>query len=324
MTQQYTGQENLRQDNSPDSGRNIPDRAQRDQFILANMGLVHALAHRLKGRGIEYEELVSAGCVGLLKAADGFEPERGLKFSTYAVPVILGEMKRMFRDGGTVKVSRSLKELSLRVLREKERLSVQLGREPRLEELADSLQIDVALCGEALSVSLPAISLTADHDDDEGAQIDLPVQSPEDLLTDRLTLQQLLGELEPKDRKLIILRYFREKTQVETAALLGMTQVQVSRREKKAAAADAGKNGLGFITAPLFLMKPGQFLSVARQNKNPQNVLWTFCGKTVGKIICCRSILQAGQRMLCRDEPRHEPSHVRCHGLHPGSELLHV
>ncbi len=233
MTQQYTGQENLRQDNSPDSGRNIPDRAQRDQFILANMGLVHALAHRLKGRGIEYEELVSAGCVGLLKAADGFEPERGLKFSTYAVPVILGEMKRMFRDGGTVKVSRSLKELSLRVLREKERLSVQLGREPRLEELADSLQIDVALCGEALSVSLPAISLTADHDDDEGAQIDLPVQSPEDLLTDRLTLQQLLGELEPKDRKLIILRYFREKTQVETAALLGMTQVQVSRREKK-------------------------------------------------------------------------------------------
>lgn len=233
MTQQYTGQENLRQDNSPDSGRNIPDRAQRDQFILANMGLVHALAHRLKGRGIEYEELVSAGCVGLLKAADGFEPERGLKFSTYAVPVILGEMKRLFRDGGTVKVSRSLKELSLRVLREKERLSVQLGREPRLEELADSLQIDVALCGEALSVSLPAISLTADHDDDEGAQIDLPVQSPEELLTDRLTLQQLLGELEPKDRKLIILRYFREKTQVETAALLGMTQVQVSRREKK-------------------------------------------------------------------------------------------
>ena len=142
-------------------------------------------------------------------------------------------MKRLFRDGGTVKVSRSLKELSLRVLREKERMSVQLGREPRLEELAASLQIDTALCGEALSVSLPAISLTVDHDDDEGGQLDLPVQSPEELLTDRLTLQQLLGELEPKDRKLIILRYFREKTQVETAALLGMTQVQVSRREKK-------------------------------------------------------------------------------------------
>ena len=232
MTRQYTGQE---------PGQTVPEklsqpapgRQERDQFILANMGLVHALAHRLKGRGIEYEELVSAGCVGLLKAADGFEPERGLKFSTYAVPVILGEMKRLFRDGGTVKVSRSLKELSLRVLREKERMSVQLGREPRLEELAASMQIDTALCGEALSVSLPAISLTVDHDDEEGGQLDLPVQSPEELLTDRLTLQQLLGELDPKDRKLIILRYFREKTQVETAALLGMTQVQVSRREKK-------------------------------------------------------------------------------------------
>ena len=232
MTRQYTGQE---------PGQTVPEkfsqpapgREERDQFILANMGLVHALAHRLKGRGIEYEELVSAGCVGLLKAADGFEPERGLKFSTYAVPVILGEMKRLFRDGGTVKVSRSLKELSLRVLREKERMSVQLGREPRLEELAASMQIDTALCGEALSVSLPAISLTVDHDDEEGGQLDLPVQSPEELLTDRLTLQQLLGELDPKDRKLIILRYFREKTQVETATLLGMTQVQVSRREKK-------------------------------------------------------------------------------------------
>ena len=96
-------------------------KAERERFILSNMALVHALAHRLKGRGIEYEELVSAGCVGLLKAADGFEPERGLKFSTYAVPVILGEMKRLFRDSGSVKVSRSLKELSLKALREKDR-----------------------------------------------------------------------------------------------------------------------------------------------------------------------------------------------------------
>lgn len=233
MTRQYTEAQEPCQAVPDKLSQSAPGREERDQFILANMGLVHALAHRLKGRGIEYEELVSAGCVGLLKAADGFEPERGLKFSTYAVPVILGEMKRLFRDGGTVKVSRSLKELSLRVLREKERMSVQLGREPRLEELASSMQIDTALCGEALSVSLPAISLTVDHDDEEGGQLDLPVQSPEELLTDRLTLQQLLGELDPKDRKLIILRYFREKTQVETAALLGMTQVQVSRREKK-------------------------------------------------------------------------------------------
>ncbi len=205
----------------------------RDAFILSNMGLVHSLAHRLKGRGIEYEELVSAGCIGLLKAADGFEAERGLKFSTYAVPVILGEMKRLFRDGGTVKVSRSLKELSIRVLREKERMRTELGREPHLEELADAMGIDRFRCSEALAVSLPALSLTNDNDDADGGQIDLPVQSPEDLLTDRLTLQQLLNAMTPRDRELITLRYFRGKTQVETAALLNMTQVQVSRKEKK-------------------------------------------------------------------------------------------
>lgn len=103
MTGQYSGKEETRQ------GKDSSDREQRDQFILANMGLVHALAHRLKGRGIEYEELVSAGCVGLLKAADGFEPERGLKFSTYAVPVILGEMKRLFRDGELLRSADLLK-----------------------------------------------------------------------------------------------------------------------------------------------------------------------------------------------------------------------
>ena len=142
-------------------------------------------------------------------------------------------MKRLFRDGGTVKVSRSLKELSLKALREKERLSVELGREPRLDELAEKLGISRSLCGEALSVSLPALSLTGSDDDEDGGQLDLPVQSPEEMLTDRLTLRQLLDELDPADRELLILRYFREKTQVETAALLGMTQVQVSRREKK-------------------------------------------------------------------------------------------
>ena len=208
-------------------------RETRETFILSNMGLVHALARRLKGRGIEYEELVSAGCIGLLKAADGFEPERGLKFSTYAVPVILGEMKRLFRDGGTVKVSRSLKELSLKALREKEQLKAVLGREPRLEELAGRLGIEPEQCGEALAVSLPALSLTAGDEDGDGGQIDLPVDSPEELLTDRLTLRELLDRMDEKDRALLTLRYFREKTQTETAKILGMTQVQVSRREKK-------------------------------------------------------------------------------------------
>lgn len=208
-------------------------RARRGEFIQNNLGLVHCCAGRFRGRGIEYEDLYAAGCLGLVKACDGFDPSRGLCFSTYAVPVILGEIKKLFRDGGTVKVSRSLKELSLKALREKERLSVELGREPRLDELAEKLGISRSLCGEALSVSLPALSLTVSDDDEDGGQLDLPVQSPEEMLTDRLTLRQLLDELDPADRELLILRYFREKTQVETAALLGMTQVQVSRREKK-------------------------------------------------------------------------------------------
>ena len=114
----------------------------RDEFITANIGLVHAMAHRLKGRGIEYEELYSAGCLGLLKAVEGFDASRGLKFSTYAVPVILGEMKRLFRDGGAVKVSRSLKELSVKAVRERERLGTALGREPTIGELADALGVE--------------------------------------------------------------------------------------------------------------------------------------------------------------------------------------
>ena len=105
--------------------------------------------------------------------------------------------------------------------------------EGALTLIAEKLGISRSLCGEALSVSLPALSLTVSDDDEDGGQLDLPVQSPEEMLTDRLTLRQLLDELDPADRELLILRYFREKTQVETAALLGMTQVQVSRREKK-------------------------------------------------------------------------------------------
>ncbi len=111
----------------------------REAFTAANLGLVHALAHRMKGRGIEYEELYSAGCLGLVKAVNGFDESRGLRFSTYAVPVILGEMKRLFRDGGSVKVSRSLKEFSLKVSRERETLSRKLDRDPTLSELAESM-----------------------------------------------------------------------------------------------------------------------------------------------------------------------------------------
>lgn len=207
---------------------------QREEMIRKNMGLVHACAHRFQGRGIEYEDLFQAGCMGLIKATDAFDWNRGVRFSTYAVPVILGEMRRLFRDGGTVKVSRTLKELSMRVMRERERFYSQNGREPTVHELAERMNEAAEDIVEAIGAATPAVSLTGnDEEDGQGGQMDIPVESEEERVTDLLALKQAMGILEPKDRSLIVFRYFQGKTQTETAKLLGMTQVQVSRREKK-------------------------------------------------------------------------------------------
>lgn len=210
--------------------------AERDRFVEANMGLVHACANRFKGKGIEYDDLFSAGCMGLVKAFDAFDEQRGVQFSTYAVPVILGEIRRLFRDGGTVKVSRSLKERSVKVLRERERFLQSTGREPAVSELAERLDITPQEVVEALNVGTPAMSLT-ESEEDGGGQIDVRVDTLEEQLADSIALKEVIGQLEAQDRMLIVLRYFKGKTQTETAQYLGMTQVQVSRREKKILAA---------------------------------------------------------------------------------------
>lgn len=197
-----------------------------------NLGLVHLCANRFRNRGIEYDDLYSAGCVGLLKAAEAFDTERGVKFSTYAVPVILGEIKRLFRDGGAIKVSRGLKELSLKTVRARDELSKKLGREPTVSELSRELGEDENVIAEALSVSMPPVSLT-DNTDEGGGQIDVAVPSPEFEIGDTLALRQVLEIMDEKDRKLIYLRYYKNLTQTVTASELGMSQVQVSRREKK-------------------------------------------------------------------------------------------
>ena len=201
----------------------------RDEFIAANLPLVHSLANRFRGRGIDYDELFSAGSLGLVKAYDNFDETRGLCFSTYAVPVILGEMRRLFRDGGTVKMSRSLKELSMRVQRAREELS-QSGAEPTLSELAEYLGVSPEEAAEAVQASVPPLSLT---EREEGGELDVPVESAENALIDKLALRQCMEKLSEEDRTLIVLRYFRNKTQSETAQVMGMTQVQVSRRERK-------------------------------------------------------------------------------------------
>ena len=201
----------------------------RDEFIEGNLPLVHKLANRFRGRGVEYEELYAAGCVGLVKAIDRFEPESGLWFYTYAVPVILGEIRRLFRDGGSVKISRSLKELSVKAARLRDQLSA--NGEPRISDIAQALGVTPEEAAEALCAGIPPVSL--DHGGEDGEPLPVPSASGEDALIDRLALRQCLSELSGEDREILMLRYFRRKTQSETAQILGMTQVMVSRRERK-------------------------------------------------------------------------------------------
>lgn len=198
-----------------------------------NLGLVHLCANRFRGRGIEYDDLYGAGCIGLVKAASAFDTERGVKFSTYAVPVILGEIKRLFRDGGAVKASRSVRELGMKLTRAREQFAVVNGREPTVSELAELTDTDEERVAEALAVNIPPLSLTDNSDGEEGGQIDVAAPAPDAELVDILALRQALGALDETDRRLIYLRYFKDMTQTDTARALGMTQVQVSRREKK-------------------------------------------------------------------------------------------
>lgn len=208
------------------------DTISRDQFIESNLPLVHSLCKRFTGRGIEYDDLYQAGCLGLVKAADGFDESRDLCFSTYAVPVVLGEIKRLFRDGGSVKVSRGLKELSLKVTRLKSSLEMQLSREPTIGELAAGLGVKPEDITEAISAAQPTVSLTYDSEDGT-RDTDIPVAGPEELLSDKLLIERAFKYLDPKEQQIIKCRYFEFLTQSETAQKLDMSQVQVSRAEKK-------------------------------------------------------------------------------------------
>ncbi|MDE6599267.1 MAG: sigma-70 family RNA polymerase sigma factor [Oscillospiraceae bacterium] len=198
-----------------------------------NLGLVHLCANRFKGKGIEYDDLYGAGCVGLVKAASAFDRDRGVKFSTYAVPVILGEIKRLFRDGGSVKVSRSVRELGMKISRSREQFMLLHGREPAVSELAEMTGSSVEDVAEAIAVNLPAVSLTANPENGDEGQIDIAEPAPDAELVDILSLRQALAALDETDRRLIYCRYFKDMTQTRTAEALGMSQVQVSRREKK-------------------------------------------------------------------------------------------
>ena len=203
----------------------------RSELINSNFGLVHSCANKFRGRGVEYDDLFQAGCVGLVKAADNFDSSRGFAFSTYAVPVILGEIRRIFRDGGTVKIGRALKEKSRNAVRIREQMALESGRDVTITELAEKLQVSVSEAAELITVSMPAISLTVD-DENGRAELDIPTDSPEEEISEKLTLEAVISSLEEKERRLIELRYFKGLTQVKAAKELGMSQVQVSRKEK--------------------------------------------------------------------------------------------
>ena len=210
---------------------NVDKKSERDEFIEANMGLVYSCARRLQRRGAEFDDLVQAGCVGLIKAANGFDSSRGLAFSTYAVPVILGEIKRLFREGGAVKVGRTTKERAIGLLRQKEELAEHLGREPSVGELARHAGLEPAETAVLLGAAMPVLSLTA-SDESGQPEWDIPVESPAGALADKIALREVLAALEEPERRLIECRFFKKMTQMRTAEMLGMTQVQVSRKEK--------------------------------------------------------------------------------------------
>lgn len=210
----------------------------REQLVQENLGLVQSIVRRFRGRGTEDEDLFQIGSIGLIKAIDKFDLTYEVKFSTYAVPVITGEIKRFLRDDGMIKVSRTLKEIAMRAITVRETVFREEGREPTLEEISEEIGVEQEMIVQALESGEQVESLQKVIFEGDGKQI-----SMEDRLVDgkdetesmlnRIVLAQLLASLGEQEKKLICLRYFSDKTQTEVAKALGISQVQVSRLEKK-------------------------------------------------------------------------------------------
>lgn len=202
----------------------------RDKKITENIGLVHSIANRFRNRGADYDDLFQAGCVGLIKAVDNFDESKGFAFSTYAVPVIMGEIKRIFRDGGAIKISRSLKEKSIKVQAIRDKFLSKNLREPTVSELASLSGYDVEELSEILNIINPVVSINM-LTEEGSEEIDVPVDDS-DKMFDRLSLEQVMTTLTETERLLIEYRFYQGKTQCETAKILNVSQVQVSRKEK--------------------------------------------------------------------------------------------
>ena len=214
------------------------DKAARDTLVEENLGLVWSIVRRFTGRGVEAEDLFQIGAIGLLKAVDRFDLGFGVRFSTYAVPMIAGEIRRFLRDDSMIKVSRSLKELAVKAARLREQLLMERGAEPGVEELAGRLGVEAEELVQAMDscTEVESLQKVISQGDSEGTSLLERVEQGRDEqeeLLRRMLLEELLASLDPKERRLIVLRFFHDRTQSQVAEELGMSQVQVSRLEKK-------------------------------------------------------------------------------------------
>ncbi|MCI8951460.1 MAG: SigB/SigF/SigG family RNA polymerase sigma factor [Lachnospiraceae bacterium] len=214
------------------------DKAARDRLVVENMGLIWSIVRRFDRRGYEMEDLFQIGSIGLMKAVDHFDLSLGLKFSTYAVPMITGEIKRFLRDDGMIKVSRSLKELGIRVNGARQELNGKLGRDPTIDEIAQCLgesREQIAASIES-AAEIESLYRSVNYNDEPGVYLidRIPEESEtQEKLLNKMVLKKLVSELKGRDRDIILRRYFYNQTQSQVAKELHISQVQVSRLEKK-------------------------------------------------------------------------------------------
>ena len=212
------------------------DTGAEEELLRLNTGLVRSIAQRFCGRGVDLEDLIQIGTIGLLKAIRSFDPDRGFAFSTYAVPLVIGEIKRSLRDDGLIKVGRQQKKLGFDLLAARSAVVNAEGREPPISELAAACSVSTEEAAIALDAISPVSSLSEPTDGDGSLTLESRIADPDDAmerLRDRVALGQALARLDPFSRRIVILRYFMGLTQQKTAEELGVTQVKVSREEKK-------------------------------------------------------------------------------------------
>lgn len=216
----------------------VGDEAAMDSLVRHNTALVKSIVKKYLGRGVEFDDLFQIGCLGLVKAIQNYDEQFNVRFSTYAVPMIAGEIKRFLRDDGMIKVSRSIKELATKAVAAQERLRRTLGGDPGILELAKEVDAEPEDIAVALEAVRPHVSLY-EHVYDDGSdatlldRMQLADGAEDNGVVDKILLKELLGQLEARERQLIVLRYFQDKTQSEIARLMGVSQVQISRLENR-------------------------------------------------------------------------------------------